>query len=123
MGSGVGTSVTYITSGVEVGVTVGGIGVNVGTLVSISLPGCSTGRIPQAPAKNAMRIIEDIIDTCFDAFIHYLTFIDSMRSRLPCTMTEIVPIKSPVILLLQKCAYMNNYSIAQKVPRNNFQKH
>jgi len=91
VGNAVGTSFTNRTSGVEVG----GIAVNVGALGAIAFLPCS-GRIgPQVPARNVIRIIEDIIATCFDVLI-LENISTSMKFMLFCTMIEIAPLKSPV---------------------------
>ena len=69
MGSGVGMSVTYTTSGVEVCVTVGGTDVKVGTLVAVASFIPSEGRIPQAPARSITSMTKGTIDICLDSFI------------------------------------------------------
>lgn len=69
VGNTVGISVTYRTSGVEVGVTVGGTSVRVGALVAVAFPPCS-GRVgPQAPARSATRMTKVTIAIRFDPLI------------------------------------------------------
>jgi hypothetical protein len=58
-------SVGVGTTGVNVGVAVAVI---IGKLVAVISSSCCREAIPQA-LKNKLRVIEDIIDICFDIFI------------------------------------------------------